>query len=444
MTRAEEYNALLQELEGTPDRLNFTVARAKARTRRQKVRKWVGALLISLSAACFAFVLLVNFSTPFAMACAKVPFFKELAEAVSFHPSFYEAVENEWVQPIEQTDTDNGYTMTVEYLIVDQKQLNVFYTLKGGEEVDPEDAYMVRADFQDAQGEELKASIVMSDSHVNGELYYVTADFQSEGTMPSEIHFACNLDIHWDDSERKSMDETVASFAFDLSFDPRFTAQAEVVEVNRWLELDGQKVMLKNVEIYPTHMRVNLEDHPDNTAWLTDLKMYVQNEKDEQFGGIFNGISGTGDPNSPFRISYRLESPFFAKRKHLTLNITEAQWLEKEKQWTWVDLNTKETGYLPDGIVFHQADWDGDDLAMFFLTSCDSDYAGGHEAFASWRAPDGTEGYFNEYGWSGAPQGTEYGTSRLCVYNYVWETIELELNYNLTSKYSEPVTIDLF
>ena len=71
MTRMEEYNALLQELEETPDRLNFTVARAKARTRRQRVRKWVGAPLISLSAACCAFVLLVNFSTPFAMACAK-------------------------------------------------------------------------------------------------------------------------------------------------------------------------------------------------------------------------------------------------------------------------------------------------------------------------------------------------------------------------------------
>ena len=92
MTRVEEFDLLMQELETTPERLNNTVARAKARTRRRRVRKWVGAPLISLSAACAAFVLLVNVSMPFAAACARVPFFKELAEAVCFNPSLQAAV----------------------------------------------------------------------------------------------------------------------------------------------------------------------------------------------------------------------------------------------------------------------------------------------------------------------------------------------------------------
>jgi len=442
MTRMEEYNALLQELEETPDRLNFTVARAKARTRRQRVRKWVGAPLISLSAACYAFVLLVNFSTSFAMACAKVPFFKELAEAVSFHPSLYAAVENEWVQPIGQTDTDNGYTMTVEYLIVDQKQLNVFYTLQGGEEVDPEDAYMIRPDFLDARGENVTAAVVTRASYVNGELYHATADFLTEDTMPSEIRMECKLERHWDDSESKDVKETVASFAFDLSFDPKFTAQAKVVKVNRWLELDGQKIRLNTVEIYPTHIRIDLEDHPDNTAWLRDLELYVENEKGERFGGVTNGISGSGDPDSPFQSGYRLESSFFADSEHLTLHISGAQWLEKDRRWTQVNLTTQETGYLPDRIELHQIRRDEDNLIVVFRDLDPEENFQGHPLFSSWRAPDGTEGYLDGFGYGSREDGSTELYNH--VNHYTWDTIELELNYNLTTKYAEPVAIDLF
>lgn len=441
MTRMEEYNALMQELEVTPDRLNFTVARAKARTRRQKVRKWVGGPLISLSAACFAFVLLVNFSTPFAMACAKVPFFKELAEAVSFHPSLYAAVENEWVQPIDQTDTDNGYTMTVEYLIVDQKQLNVFYTLEGGEEIDPEDHYMIRSDFLDAQGEELKASVVAGSSQVNGELYHVTADFTSaEGVMPSTLRMECELDLSWDDSASEDRDETVAAFAFDLSFDPQFTAQAELVEVNRWLEMDGQQILLKNVEIYPTHVRVNLEDHPDNTAWLRDLEMYVKNEKGEQFGGVKNGISATGSPDSPFTQSFRLESSFFSDSERLTLCITGAQWLEKGRQWTVLDIENAEIEYLPHGAVLEGVERSGTQLVIK-TREPNEDYMRAGQMFLGWRAPDGTEGSANR--WSDySYDGSHYQDT--IINDYTWDTIELELNYTLTTKYVESVAIDLF
>ena len=440
MTRAEEYNALLQELEVTPDRLNFTVARAKARTRRQKLRRCIGAPLISLSAACFAFVLLVNFSTPFAMACAKVPFFKELAEAVSFHPSLYAAVENEWVQPIGQTDTDNGYTMTVEYLIVDQKQLNVFYTLKGGEEVDPEDHYMVLSDFLDEQGEELPFSTFTTGSRVNGEIYQITADFVSvDRVVPDWIRMECELtkDVDGADDHQK---ETVAEFSFDLSFDPQFTAQAEVVEVNRWLELDGQKVMLKNVEIYPTHVRINLEDHPDNTAWLRDLGLYLQDERGVRYEGVSNGITGSGSADSPFMQSFRVESSFFSDSKKLTLCIAGAQWLEKERQWTTLDLASGEIGYLPNGAVLIGVERNGNGWIVKTREPDETDMHAG-QMFLGWRAPDGTEDAPNR--WSDYRyDGSHYQDT--FIDDYAWDTVELELNYNLTSKYSEPVTIDLF
>ena len=76
-------------------------------------------------------MLLVNLSVPFARACGNVPVLRELARAVAWSPSLSAAVENDYVQPIGQSQTVNGITATVEYVIVDQKQVNIFFTLKG-------------------------------------------------------------------------------------------------------------------------------------------------------------------------------------------------------------------------------------------------------------------------------------------------------------------------
>ena len=82
MNRMEEYQALLAELEQTPEALESTVS--KALTRRNALQKrWriAGTSLGSL-AACFAgFVLLVNLSVPFARACGHIPVLADLAIA---------------------------------------------------------------------------------------------------------------------------------------------------------------------------------------------------------------------------------------------------------------------------------------------------------------------------------------------------------------------------
>lgn len=48
---------------------------------------------------------------------------------MAFSPSLKAAVENDFIQYIGQSQTDNGVTMTVEYVIVDEKQVNIFFTL---------------------------------------------------------------------------------------------------------------------------------------------------------------------------------------------------------------------------------------------------------------------------------------------------------------------------
>ena len=84
MDRMEEYKALRDAPEELPPALEGAVARARARARRRRLWRRISAPAGSAAAGFAAFVLLVNLSTPFALACGRVPVLKELAAAVAF------------------------------------------------------------------------------------------------------------------------------------------------------------------------------------------------------------------------------------------------------------------------------------------------------------------------------------------------------------------------
>ena len=123
MTRQQEYDALLEELQTVPPTLAGTAKRAKARAARRRF----GVSLGSLAAVAAAFVIVVNAMPTFALACGSIPILRELAAAVAFSPSLSEAVRHDYVQYVGKSQTVNGVTVTLETVIADQQQLVGFY-----------------------------------------------------------------------------------------------------------------------------------------------------------------------------------------------------------------------------------------------------------------------------------------------------------------------------
>ena len=72
---------------------------------------------------------MVNSSVTFALAASRVPIVRELVEAVAFDPSLKAAVAHDYVQLVGDTYTQDGVTVTVEYLIADPMNVSVFYSL---------------------------------------------------------------------------------------------------------------------------------------------------------------------------------------------------------------------------------------------------------------------------------------------------------------------------
>ena len=363
MNRNSEYEAMLQELNQPVPALETTLDRAYKKKRKRTTRMIFRP--VATMAACFGiFVLLVNFCTPVAYACSLVPGLRELAAAVTFSKSLTDAVENEYVQPMDLTQTENGITAEVAYLIVDQKQVNVFYRLDS----EIYDDLKASPSLLYADGRSpLLHSAYDGELDANGQLHIVTLDFMEED-VPESIQLLLNVY-----NGTNSENDYLAELVFDLEFDSKFTAAGKMFPVNQTVILDGQAITITDIEVFPSHMRVDIAESGDNTAWLKKLDFYIETDWGMKFDPVSNGITATGSADSPSMVSYRADSTYFYEAQHLKLVITGAQWLRKDLETTYLNLVTGEHGELPEGAVFDSARKQGSGWVVRFRAAWEQD-----------------------------------------------------------------------
>lgn len=409
MDRKQEYDALMQELRHTPPALEWTMDRALARrqARRRRLRP-----LRSLAAAAAVFVLLVNVSTPFAQACAHIPVLGWLAQAVCFSHSLSSAVEHDWVQKVDQTQRDSGYTLTLENLIVDQKQVHLFYTLVWE---DPACEYAMV--YVDSERLSPRPS-VLSDS-VNGpqDAGHIVLDYREE-QVPDRLDL--NLTVH-----PNGDGSPAARFRFQVTLDPSLTAVGQILPVEQWVELDGQQICVDRLEIYPTHARLMLRDCPDNTARLVSLLCHLEDETGRQYERE-GGLSGFSDPDTGFLTELRLASPYFQQPERLTLRITGAVWQDPEEAEVTVDLAAGTAAGLPEEVRLTGVDQEPDRTVLYFQYPVPPALL--PQRF-SWtcRSPEG-EWQVTEGG-SGTDTDTGLKTEDLHLIGYPWDQVTLTLNW---------------
>ena len=455
MTRHEEYKALLAELERTPPELESTVEKAMKREKTLRLKRRAFGCSAAGLAACFVgFILLVNLSVPFARACGNIPVLRELAKAVAWSPSLSAAVENDYVQPMGQSQTVNGITATIEYVIVDQKQLNIFFTLNS-------DNYdNLTAELPHYEPEQVCSTIGCGWNQPTGTLLNFTLDY-GEGNVPDGFTMTFGVTTYvepdWSDgpaeapvkSYEDEMLEPVeaeepdylAEFTFDLEFDPQFTAKGEIVPVNQTFALDGQSLTVTEVEVYPTHVRVNVADDPANTAWLKGLEFYLENEDGERFKPISNGVTASGDPDSPANISFRLESPYFADSEHLTLHITGAEWLDKDMERVRVDLVNRTAERLPEGVAFQSAEKRDGGWVLTFRVQQREENHSYQVWYATFYDEAGNQYEANRRG--STTDGSGYFEEMLPLPGYQEDVVWLQPTYSRTTTEITPIAVPI-
>ena len=467
MDRKGEYMRLLEELSGPAEGAEGTVRRARARLRRRRMLTRPAAMM---AAVFVCFVALVNLSQTVTEACFSVPGLRELARAVTFSRSLSDAVENEYIQPIDLTQTDRGITATVEYLIVDQKQVTVFFRLES-------EAYghmIAEPVFRDADGGFLGSCAYGANDHEvpNGQLQSATLDFiqgdvpdtvrmyikvrdvggwQADATAPPEAQIITEDNDMWDIAQKDAEyaePEYAAHFDFLLEFDPYFTQQSRRVEINRTVELDGQKIILKDMEIFPSHLRLNVDSPEDNTAWLKGLEFRITAGR-EVFDTVKNGISATGSSDTPEMNSYRADSTFFYDAKELAIEITAAELLDKDMDRIRVDLAECKAEAMPEGAELISAERRGDrwvvtaGCQMRNWSGDESSYKF-HQIFRSiYYDSEGNEYCINAWSTYEYGERSGYFYEEFPLYDYPYDEVWLAPVYSRYWRADEPVTISI-
>ena len=445
--RMEEYRALMAELEAVPPELEYTLTRARARRSR---RRAVTVPAASLAGMLAAFALAVNLSTPFALAVSRIPVLGDLARLVTLSPSLSAAVEHDYVQTVGQEQTVNGITLRVESLIADQKQLHVFFSLSSQQYDDLEgEAQLYLPDGQgELTGYALINSVFRQD---NGQLQQFTADFNAGYDMPRALELEYAV---WRTEDGGEGREVLARFRFPLTINADAVQNSKTFEVNQTLTLDGQTITVTTVEVYPTHMRLNLADHPENTAWLVGLDFYVTDGEGRRFDPVANGISASLDPDTPFYNQWRVESPWFYQARQLQVVITGVKWLDKGRERVEVNLADPAANQLSGGIVLAQAKRTGTSWDLKLQWPLVNEMS--HSAMFRWTyySPDGAEHTLTSMGmgmeheaWNEQTQSwTEIDPvayQTISLEDYPWDTVELCPAYTRCTVLEQPVTVSV-
>ncbi len=330
MNRMEEWMALQEELEQIPMETEGTVERAAARLRRWR-RVWQPLTVAAMVAVCF--VAAVNLFPTVAQACSQVPVLAQLARAVSFSSSLRQAVEQEYVQIVDQTAEDRGVTAHIQSLIVDQKQVHLYFTLES-EEYDKLSA-LPEVFLEDGTD----AETVITGSYggqSNGELLHAAVDFLPEAQVPETMQVV--LRVYDEAAEARTL---VAKPTFTLQIDPEYRAQGRKAALEVPFCFGEERFWVTGVEIYPTHIRLQVEGTPENRTYLKWMEFsLVLPDGTEIYDSGAAGIGGTSDPVTRERKTFYAESSFFMETDQLELKIHEAGLLDKDAPRTQVNLET--------------------------------------------------------------------------------------------------------
>lgn len=307
---------------------SFSRTKKSIRIRRSSYAAGVALLLI--------FVLMTaNVSSVFAAALQHIPGMSRILSLIGSDPGLNGAIEHDYMQPVGLSDTHDGTQFTVDGIISDEVRMNVFYTLR----LDQHQGTNNLGRMEVLDGETLLP--VQAMYSYNMELdkdgsYHGILDIQMANGVPVPdtlcVAFSPNdNDLKWN-----------VTFPVDKL---KSTGKEEIIEVHKVVTVDGQKITIERVNIYPLRLTVDVSFDSSNSKRIFQMnEMSIVNEKGEV---LKNKSAFLGEAEQ----TLHFDSSYFDNPKRLTLKVGRIMALDKDKLTLKLDLNKKEIVQAPDDQI---------------------------------------------------------------------------------------------
>ena len=290
---------------------------ARQTRKKRSVASYCLKPLAGLAAAFALFVLLINVSPTVAKACEDIPILSKLTEMLGFHSSsgsLSAAVNHDYYQRVDQHQTIDGVTVNVDYMIMDQKSLTVFYRVDV-----PEDSKLSISEWGFVEGMNASGGY---GSIVDPDYEGYISTFVFSGNAPETLKLQFGL---LDDGE-------VTGKYFEFLLEPTLLP-IKHIDADQTLELDGQRIRITGIDIYPSMMSFSLETDPDNTATLDGIDFYAMTDDGTRYqrSSLGSCIESPIDDNQD-RYEIHTDSPYFENPSSVTLCVERTYWGYKEHE----------------------------------------------------------------------------------------------------------------
>lgn len=352
-TRKTEYDTISVPNSSTSLAVQSGIKQA---TRKHKIRmRWVMSC-ISVAAFVLLFTGCIRVSPAFASFVKQFPGMEGIVNIIAQDKGLMMAIDQSLLQKVGLTDEHDGISVTVEGIITDESRMVIFYKIKGLKDAEKGN-YTI--DLLDQNGIRLPVgySYLASNSISDNQVYEDVIDI----LLPDDVSPPDQLSFVVKPKDKKHVGEWKVTTQIDKNLT---RGMKKIIDINHTLIVDGQKILIKQVTMYPTRLVLDVQFDANNTKkifGMSDLQLI-----DEQ-GLAWKTDTSIGEETR----SIHFESMYFSSPKKLTLQGSGLSGLNKKELDFSLDLQSQEISGGPSGLKMIGSKIEGKDLVIDFFIPTD-------------------------------------------------------------------------
>ncbi|MFJ8065965.1 DUF4179 domain-containing protein [Psychrobacillus sp. NPDC096426] len=313
----------------------------KANSKRSKRKKTLWTISVA-AILMLTFITSIRVSPAFANAVASIPGMERFVDLIQLDKGLEAIIENDYYEAVGVSQMKDNMTFTIDGIILDETGMEIFYTLEAPFSM--EDIQYGNLEVWN-NGKNLSEDSAYSFGHFGEKTNRIVERFSftfGKAKQFTSQQFELIFQIENDK-------ETTFKVPFTLK---NTVQQGKVYSLNEEVEMDGQKMLVKNITVHPLRVAVNIEFNEQNDMEILQFEdMRLEDENGEVWSSIQNGTSGFGGVNNKER-TYFLQSNYFKEPKKLYFRFDKVQALPKEESYLLIDLETKKVMKKPsDGKI---------------------------------------------------------------------------------------------